>query len=218
MALGQFLIIFRAGLAVEAVVLRIFVAQIAEIAVFPVGQFRADADDDGLTDVGAHIRDAHHVGEEVFEVGVEKDVALAPAHSGKVILFQGADQVRGDLAEGLDAVGGPEISLFKGQLCLREDLFQEGLEDIQLFHGGVGEGGILFRKPPGIVGDVDGVVSQTLELRDDLIVLVDDGDVEVVLEMGKELYQIAADPLDQTGRYCSLRPGSSARPSHHSFL
>ena len=164
-----------------------------EVVVLTVGQFGVSADDDGFTDVGADVCDAHHVREQVFVVRVEHDVALSADHAGEVVLLELADQVFDDLAQGLDAVGGQQVTLAEGQLRIGQDLVQQGLQDIQLGAGGPGERRVLFREALCIVRDVDRVITQAFEFGDDLVVLVDDIDVVFILEVRKESDEIAAD-------------------------
>ena len=106
--------------------------QIPEIVVLFVRQFRADADDDGFTDVGTDIRDPHHIGEKIFKVGIEKDITLSAAHAAEMIVLELPDQVRSDLSQRLDVISGIEVALSEGNFCLVQDFFQQRVQDIQL--------------------------------------------------------------------------------------
>ena len=114
-----------AGFLIDTAVIFILVAQICEIGVLPAGDFGADTNDDGLTDVGTDIRDTDHIGEQVLEVGVEENVAGAVSHAGQVAFLELQDHVCGNLAQGLDPVGGIDIALFESQFGLVQDLLQE---------------------------------------------------------------------------------------------
>ena len=95
-----------AGFLIDTAIVFILVAQICEIGVLPAGDFGADTNDDGLTDVGTDIRDPHHIGEKIFKVGIEKDITLSAAHAAEMIVLELPDQVRSDLSQRLDVISG----------------------------------------------------------------------------------------------------------------
>ena len=172
-------------------------AQICEIGVLPAGDFGADTNDDGFTDVGTDIRDADHIGEQVLEVGIEEDVAGAVSHAGQVAFLEFQDHVRGNLAQRLDPVGRIDIALFEGQFGLVQDLFQQCHHDIQIAHGGSGKGHIFVCQTFCVVRDIDGMVAQAFKFREDSVVLVEDGGVLVVLEVGQQSDKIGTDAVGE---------------------
>ena len=102
-----------------------------EIVVLAVSQFGADTDDDSFTDIGTDIRNAHHVGQEVFEAGIQEDIALPAAHSAQMTLLKVRHQVCRDFAKGLDPVSSIDVAFFEGDLRIFQDLLQKGIQDAE---------------------------------------------------------------------------------------
>ena len=186
------------GVAILGIGLPVFlvlVAEVPEIAVLAAGQLGTGPDDNGLTYVRGDVRDTDHVRQEILDIGIQKDIAFAAAHAGQMAVLEIGGQVRGHLAQGLDPVSRLDIALPEGQFGVGQDLFQKGLEDIELPGRQLREGDLSLRHALRVFRDVDGVVPQTLKFRYDLVVLVQDGDMDLVLEMGQEGDQVAADPV-----------------------
>ena len=187
--------VFLTGFLIDPVVIFVLVTQVCEVGVLPACDFRTDTDDDGLADIGTDIRDTGHVGEQVLEVGVEEDVAGAASHAGKVAFLELQDHIRGDLAQRLDPVSCIDVALFEGQLSLIQDLFQKFHQDVQIAHGGSRKGHVFVGKPPCVIGNIDSMVAQALELREDPVILIEDARMQVILQVGQQRYQIGTDAV-----------------------
>ena len=158
-------------------------------------QFRMDAHKHRFSDVRADIRDPLHVCHQVLKVGVRVNIALPFSHSIQMMLLELAQDLAGDFLQRLDPEGCIYVALFKRQIHRIQDLSEKILHNTELFISFLGKARLCAVHMMHVVRNVYGMVSETLELRNDFIVLVKDIDVFCLPQMRKELHNIAADPV-----------------------
>ena len=129
---GEHAEILFAGLFVDTIVVFVPAAQILKVGMFVACDFGAHTDDDGFAHVGADIRDTHHIGEQVFKIGIKENIALALAHPGQVILLQLGDHVCRELSEGLDAVGRVDVAFCESLFWQFANFYDDILPDFNL--------------------------------------------------------------------------------------
>ena len=179
-------LVSRVELGVAAVV------QALEVQVLVVGQLRMDAHHRGHAHIGAHRRDAAELHAQIGKAAVGIHVALAQTQPAQVVAPQDGLQLVDDLHQGLDLAGGLLVTAAESEIGELQDLAKRVLDHVELLQGGAGKAGAVLLHAGGDVRDAHGMVAQTLELRGDLEVLVEDGDVLLQLQVGQQLHRVAA--------------------------
>ena len=158
-----------------------------------VGQLRMDPDHGGHAHVGAHSPDAAELHHQVGEGGVGVHVALAGAHALEMVPLEEGDELYGDLDQGLDALRRVYVPLAEGLVRLVHDVHEGALQHRQLRQRLGRKGRAVPLQGGGVVGDVHRMVPQTLELRRDLIILVQDGYMVREAKLGQKAHDVLAD-------------------------
>ena len=165
------------------------------IQVLMVGQLRVHTDHGGDAHVGADVADPVEFDQQIRIGGVGIDVALSRAHALEMVPLQHHDQLADHLDQGLDPASSVHVPLPEGLLRFVQHVHDGALQHRQLRQGRRREHGVVLVQGGGMVRNVHGVVPQTLEFRGDLVILVHDGHMVFILQMGQEADQIPADPV-----------------------